>query len=169
MKKILMSLLLALTALSASAQFETGKCYLNTSLTGLDLAFGKGDKLTLGVNASAGCFIVTDWMLLAQASYDHQRYADQFMFGMGTRYHIEENGMYVGVTAQYGHSSVEQQENFSTVKVKDDHFFVVPEVGYTFFLNHYLTLEPALYYRLSLDDFKDASKVGLRIGFGYYF
>ena len=161
MKKFLLSLLLALTALSASAQFETGKCYLNTSLSGLDLSFGKGDKLQLGVSASAGCFVVTDWLLLAQAGYEHQRHADQFQFGLGTRYHIEENGMYVGITAQYAHARKYCH--------KADHFFVVPEVGYTFFLNHYLTLEPALYYRVSLDDFVDASKVGLRLGFGYYF
>ena len=43
------------------------------------------------------------------------------------------------------------------------------EVGYAFFLNRYLTVEPAIYYKMSLDDFSDKSTVGLRVGFGFYF
>ena len=43
------------------------------------------------------------------------------------------------------------------------------ELGYAFYLNHYITVEPALYYKMSLDDFSDKSTVGLKIGFGVYF
>ena len=43
------------------------------------------------------------------------------------------------------------------------------EVGYAFFLNRHVTIEPALYYKMSLHDFSGNSTVGLRIGFGYYF
>ena len=169
MKKVLMSLLLALVSLAASAQFEAGKTYLSTSLSGLDLTFGKQDKLRLGVDLTGGLFVADDWQLMAQAGYEHQRHFDQFLFGLGTRFHIEENGLYVGILGQYAHSCLEQQGDFDTVKIKDDHYFLLPEVGYTFFLNHYLTLEPALYYRLCLDDLVDSSKVGFRIGLGCYF
>ena len=43
------------------------------------------------------------------------------------------------------------------------------EIGYAFYLNHYLTVEPSVYYKMSMHDFSDNSSVGLRIGLGYYF
>ena len=41
--------------------------------------------------------------------------------------------------------------------------------GYTFYLNHYLAVEPAVYYKMSTNDFSDGSTVGLKIGLGFYF
>ena len=46
---------------------------------------------------------------------------------------------------------------------------ICPEVGYTFFLNRFVTLEPSVYYNISLNNFSDGSKVGLRLGFGFFF
>jgi hypothetical protein len=43
------------------------------------------------------------------------------------------------------------------------------EVGYAFFVNKNITIEPAVYYKMSLADFSDNSTVGLKIGFGFYF
>ena len=75
--------------------------------------------------------------------------------------HIEQNGLSLGALISYEHG-----HNYNW---KTDNWFITPEIGYTFFLNQYLTIEPALYYKMSLNDFSDASTVGLRIGLGWYF
>ena len=43
------------------------------------------------------------------------------------------------------------------------------QVGYSFFLNRTVTIEPEIYYNQSLKDHNDYSGFGLRIGFGIYF
>ena len=47
--------------------------------------------------------------------------------------------------------------------------YFTPEVGYCFYLNDHVSIEPAVYVDMCLNHFKDFTKVGLRIGFGYYF
>ena len=42
-------------------------------------------------------------------------------------------------------------------------------VGYAFFLNRYITVEPSLYYKMSLHDFSDNSTFGVQVGIGIYF
>ena len=42
------------------------------------------------------------------------------------------------------------------------------QLGYAFFLNRTVTIEPELYYNQSLKD-QDYSGLGLRISFGIYF
>ncbi len=46
---------------------------------------------------------------------------------------------------------------------------LTPEVGYCFYLNHFVSIEPAVYYDLCLNKFSDGSTVGLKVGFGFYF
>ena len=60
MKKIIFTLLLAVFSLGASAQFEQYTSYLNTSLTGLNLSYSKGQKVTFGMQATGGFFVVDD-------------------------------------------------------------------------------------------------------------
>lgn len=43
------------------------------------------------------------------------------------------------------------------------------EIGYTFYLNHYLALEPAVYSKMSLNHFSEGTEFGLRVGLGFYF
>ena len=43
------------------------------------------------------------------------------------------------------------------------------EVGYAYYLNQYLSVEPSVYYKMSLHDFSGNSTVGLRVGLSYYF
>lgn len=43
------------------------------------------------------------------------------------------------------------------------------EIGYTFYLNHYLAIEPAIYSKMSLNNFSDGTEFGLKIGFGFFF
>ena len=48
-------------------------------------------------------------------------------------------------------------------------FQITPEVGYCYFLNKTVTLEPSIYYDMSLSSFSKKSKLGLRVGIGLYF
>ena len=43
------------------------------------------------------------------------------------------------------------------------------ELGYTFYLNHYVAIEPQVFYKVSINDFTRGSEIGLRLGLGYYF
>lgn len=162
MKKIFLSLVMALVCLSASAQFEAGKKFVNASVSGLTLAYSKDTRLTLDVEATGGYFVVQDLMVFGRVGYSHpQQKTDNLELGVGGRYYIEQNGLSLGLGLSYEHAHVGD--------FNDDHCFITPELGYTFFLNRYVTLEPALYYKMSLDNFADASTVGLKLGLGIYF
>ena len=169
MKKFLLGCMMALCAISANAQFEAGKLYANLSSSSLSLSFSKNDKLRFDAALTAGIFVADNWMVFAQADYNHKRlmytkfegsryYQDEILLGAGGRYYIQQNGLYLGLTAQYSH----HEQNF-------DNFFLTPEVGYAFFINEFITIEPAVYYQMSLNDFANSSTVGLKLGFGFYF
>ena len=93
--------------------------------------------------------------------------ADRFRFGLqlDAGYYIADRWM-VHANAGYQHT-----------KAVDDIFvgaglrYNITQNGlfYTFFLNHYLTIEPAVYYKMSLSHFGDNSTAGVRVGLGYYF
>lgn len=175
MKKVILGLLLACSAMSASAQFEAGKKYINLSTTSLGLSYSKSEKLRFDIGATAGLFVTRDLLLYGTAEYNHKQlmytkfggrpvntnmrtYQDEVQIGVGARYYIEQNGIYLGLGVQYGHA----EQNI-------DNLYITPEVGYAFFINQYLTIEPAVYYHMSVNDFSDGSKVGLKLGVGFYF
>ncbi len=157
-KKLFLLLVLAVVSMGASAQFEQKKMYVSTSLTGLGMSYSESEEFTLGLEALGGYFIADDWMLYGRFGYNHTRYTDHFVVGAGFRYYFRQNGIYLGSGLQYEHVT----ENVNNLHL-------CPEVGYTYFLNRYLTIEPALYYNMSLNDFANGSKVGLKLGLGYYF
>ena len=158
MKKLLMTLLSCVTTLGAKAQFEKNTTYFSTSLTGLSMSYSNQEKFTLGVDVLGGFFVEQSWMLYGRFGYGHTQVSDDVTLGVGMRYYILQNGLYLGSALQYQHLF----KNMNNVQI-------CPEVGYTFFLNRFVTLEPALYYNISLNNFSDGSKVGLRIGFGFFF
>ncbi len=164
MKKILMGLVMVLFAMTANAQFEAGKKYIGASVSGLNLSYSKQSKTTFDFSATAGTFLAEAWMVTAQLGYNHVQDTNAFEIGAGGRYYITQNGLYLGLGVLYGHSDNGEGSNFKT-----DNFFLTPEIGYAFFINEYLTIEPAVYYRMSLNEFSDGSTVGLKIGLGYYF
>ncbi len=170
-KKVFLGALFALMAISANAQFEAGKKYVNLSTSSLSLSYSKNDKLRLNIGAMAGMFIADDWMVYAQAEYNHKRlmydrlvnigrkiYQDEVLLGVGGRYYIEQNGIYLGLGMQYAH----HEQSY-------DNLYLTPEIGYAFFVNQYVTLEPSVYYQMSLNDFSDASTVGLKLAVGITF
>lgn len=158
MKKLLMTLLLCVTTLGAKAQFEKNTTYFSTSLTGLSMSYSNQEKFTLGVDVLGGFFVEQSWMLYGRFGYGHTQVSDDVTLGAGMRYYIVQNGLYLGSTLQYQHLF----KNMNNIQI-------CPEVGYTFFLNRFVTLEPSVYYNISLNNFSDGSKVGLRLGFGFFF
>ena len=143
MKKILLTLMLALTMVtSASAQFEQGKKYVGASLTGLNLSFSEQDIMvvgTIGLDFSNGDL-------------------NQFEVGAKGRYYIEQNGLFLAGGLKYRHA----YKNINDLQL-------TPEVGYCYFLNRYITIEPSVYFDLSLTDFSHKSEFGLKCGIGIYF
>lgn len=158
MKKILTALLVFFVALQADAQFQQGTKYVGASLSNLGMSYSKKSEFRFGVNADAGYFFVDNWMLHADVGYEHTKATDDFFAGASLRYYIKQNGLYLSAGAEYAH------------KTKSDNDLYVPvEIGYTFYLNNKVAIEPAVYYKMSTNDFADGSTVGLRLGLGYYF
>ena len=158
MRKLLLSLMLLVAAVSANAQFEKGTKYVSASATGLGLSYSTSEKFTFGLDAVGGYFVQSSWMVYGKIGYNHTRITDDFHIGGGARYYFMQNGIYLGLGVQYAHAT----KNINNIHL-------CPEVGYAFYLNRFITIEPAVYYNMSLNDFSDGSKVGLKIGVGLYF
>ena len=167
MKKFLMSAFALMMAMNVNAQkllnesttpFEESKFYVGASLSGLTLNYSKASDWSLGLSAKAGYLFLDNWMVLGV--FDYQNYSSGTVtstnIGAGARYYFERNGVFVGLTAKYAHAT------------GVDEFKPEVNVGYAFFLGHYVTLEPELYYEQSFRNSK-YSQFGLRLGFGVYF
>lgn len=163
MKKMILSLVMALTTMTAFAQFEAGKTYVAASMSGLGLSYSKQAKVNFNMRATAGQLLADNLMVLGILGYEYQHWAKshELEIGAGGRYYIIQNGLYLGLSATYAFTKSGDE--------KTHNCFITPELGYAFFLGEHVTIEPAIYYRMSINDFADASTVGLRIGVGYYF
>jgi len=158
MKKILTATLLFCAALSANAQFEKGKTYLGASISGMGMSYSSNEKFRFGADVEAGYFLAECLLLRANVGYEHTRAIDDIRAGLGARYYFSQNGIYMGAGAEYNHFTPNNND------------VLIPlELGYAFFLNGHITLEPALHYKMSLHDFSGNSTFGFRIGLGYYF
>ncbi len=159
MKKIFVLALFLLTATSAFAQFEKGKKYVGASLTGLDLSYDDAQKFHFGLDASAGYFLFDDVMIASQIGMNYGNKAwQEFSASLKGKYYIEQNGITLGAGFKYTHLFNSYNDLAFT-----------PEIGYCYFLNHYITVEPSLYYDMSLTSFSEHSKVGFKVGIGIYF
>ena len=158
MKKIFSLFLLLAVTLGAKAQFEEGKKYVGASLSGLSMSYSSATKFQLGLGADAGYFIKDNWMLRAGLNYEHQKHVDNVGIEVGGRYYFQQNGIFLGAGLAYDHFT--KSVNSVSIPV---------EVGYCFFLSGHVSVQPSVYYKMSLNKFGDCSKAGLRIGFGYYF
>lgn len=159
MRKIALLLAVLAVSLTASAQFEEGKKYVGVSATGLDLNYSGKDDLKIGLEAKGGYFLFDNLMATGSLKYQNNGKApDSFSLGVGGRYYIIQNGIFLGANVEFIHADTNYNDLMPGV-----------EVGYAFFLNRYLTIEPALYYQQSFKKHSDYSCVGLKVGFGYYF
>lgn len=160
MKKITLVLLALFMAVASHAQFEHGKWYVGASLTGLDISYSGAEKFNLGLDAKAGYLLADNWMLLGQVGYQHSGFegaSDVVSLGIAGRYYIIQNGLYLGVNAKLVHANHNYNDLMPGI-----------EVGYAFFLNKTVTIEPAIYYDQSFKNHSDYSKIGLKIGVGIY-
>ena len=163
MKKVILSLLFAVVSMGAFAQFEQGTKYVNASLTGFGLDWAKAPGFHLGIGAGAGYFIAANWMLLGQIGWNHQDGANEFQLGAGARYYMKDNGLFFGGGMRYGLWSAGGEAPV------DHNAYLTPEVGYCFYLNDHVSIEPAVYVDMCLNHFSDYTKLGLKVSFGYYF
>ena len=141
------------------AQFEEGKIYLGTSFDGAGLSYSETTKLTIGVGANAGYMFMRDWLAIGEAGFNYSNKDLQELYvGAKCRYFIEQNGLFLQGGVKYLH----RVGGYNDLQL-------TPEVGYCFFLNKNLTVEPSVYYDMSLSDFSDKSRFGIKIGLGLYF
>jgi len=166
MKKLAMVLVALTMALTASAQFEEGKWYGNASLSGLTANYTGSSKFALDMSAKAGYCIFDNIMVLANAGVKtaggDNSHTD-LSIGVGGRYYIIQNGIYLGVNCQ-----LKQVEDVTNRELRHNDVMPGIEVGYAFFLNGHVTIEPAIYYDQSFKSHKDYSTIGFRIGVGVY-
>lgn len=145
-------------SVAARAQFEQGKVYVGASLSGLDLSYNGADKGKFGVQAKGGYLFADDWLVLGQVAYNKQHEVPvDLSAGIGARYYIIQNGLYLGIGADYHHFGGNH-----------DDFMPSVHVGYAFFLSRTVTVEPEVYYNQSFKNHSDYSTIGLSIGVGVY-
>ena len=157
MKKIALFIVALFISVAANAQFEEGKGYLGASLTNLDLSYNGLTKGHFGLQAKAGYLFLDNLMGTAELAYE--KYKDipyAMVAGVGGRYYIEQNGLYLGASALFKHS-----EGYNDLLPS-------VQVGYAFFISRTVTIEPEIYYEQSFKNHKDYSTVGLRLGIGVY-
>lgn len=160
MKKIIVTLLLAVVTLGANAQFEKGTQYSGLSLDGFGIGYSgdNGTGFYLGLSGNYGYFIANQWMLKGGLGFTHTKSNNTVSFNVGGRYYFKQNGLFGGLAAQFEH-----------VGAGRNYFQFVPEFGYCFYLNHYVSIEPAVFANLCCNDFNNGSKIGLKLGVGFYF
>lgn len=158
MKKTIFLLLLMVVSTMAHAQFEQGKKYVGASLSGLSMSYSSSEKFRFGVDVNAGYFVADCVMLRANVGYEHTKQIDDVSLGAGARFYFDQCGVFLGAGLEYDHFTPSNND------------LMIPcEVGYAFFVNHYITIEPSVYYKMSLHDFSNNSTVGFKIGLGFYF
>jgi len=162
MKKRILFLLTALTLSMASfAQFEQGKTYINGNISGLNAKFNGSDKWKIDLGFRGGYMVEDSWMLMGELDYNYRKYEPKtFALGAGVRYYIAENGLYLGAGAKFANHSFDGESTSD--------FLPNIQIGYVFFLNKSVALEPEFYYEQSLKDHSNYSNVGFRVGIGVF-
>jgi hypothetical protein len=157
MKKIALTIAAMMVSLASFAQFEADKFYIGASLSSFDLSYNGLTKGNIGMQAKGGYFVSDNLMALAQLSYQKQEDVPYSLsVGLGGRYYIVQNGLYLGASAVYKHCD------------SYDDFMPSVQLGYAFYISRTVTIEPEIYYEQSFKDHKDYSQVGLRVGIGVY-
>ena len=161
-KKIAVVCVLLMACVQVKAQFEEGTFFVNTSLTGLNLSHSKYEGTNFGLKVEGGAFVVDNLSVLVNFKGEYVEHGmDETTLGVGTRYYLSSCGVYGGPGFAYKHLS-------NSVNRKNI-VCMTPELGYAFFLNGTVTIEPAVYYDLSFMNCSEYSKLGFKIGFGFYF
>ncbi len=160
MKKLFVVVCLLVATVGVQAQFEQGKWFVNTSMTGFDLSHSKTEDFHMGISGQAGMFVADNLAIVATLGADWKEAGDVYTGALGGRYYFDQVGIYVG-----GGLKVKRWD-WDIYKTTD--LAWGSEVGYAFFLSRTVTIEPAVYYDLSFKN-NDYSKFGFKVGFGFYF
>lgn len=158
MKKAIVFILFLVGVISAQAQFGKGTKYVGASMSGFGMSYSTSEKFQLGIDLHAGYFVADCLMLHGIVGYEHSNQVDNVNVGAAARYYFDQCGVFMGAGAEYQHHSPSHNDVMIPV-----------EVGYAFYVNHFIAIEPSVYYKMSLHDFSDNSTVGLKIGLGFYF
>lgn len=160
MRRIALLFMVVLMTVAANAQFQKGKGYVGASLTGINLSYNGGDGFNFGLEAKGGYLVADNLMLLGMVSFEHNgndAVADHFTAGVGGRYYIIQNGLFLGVNAKLLHANHNYNDLMPGL-----------ELGYAFYVNRSVTIEPAIYYDQSFRKHSDYSTIGLKVGVGIY-
>ena len=123
------------------------------------ISYSKNEKVGLNFGVNGGYMFEEAWMLIADIGFDYRHEDMRSLYaGMKCRYLIEQNGLFLQAGAKYVHGA----PNYNDL-------MVTPELGYCFFLNRHLTIEPSLYTDISTNCFSEYTKVGVKIGLAWYF
>ena len=153
--------LMLLLVMPAKAQFEKGKWIVNPQISGIDFTFSQAEKAHFGIDAQVGAFVVDNVALLVNAGMDfNKRYANVFNLGVNGRYYFNKCGVFVGTGFNMDRWRWNSKEKDTDVNWR-------LEAGYAFFLSKNVTLEPSVYYKLSMTDM-DFSEFGIKLGIGIY-
>ena len=182
-RKFLAIAVFSMIATAGWAQFERGTKYVGASVSGLSLSYSKASDFSFGLDATGGYYFADSWMVKGNLGYAHKKSYDGFNLGGAVRYNFLQNGVYLEAGLEY------QFENFGKTtidvpvvvgdaivgyekvqkKLHENNLRIPVNIGYTFYLNQHIAIEPAVYTKLSLNDFNDGTEFGLKIGLGYYF
>ncbi|KAA6341976.1 hypothetical protein EZS27_010237 [termite gut metagenome] len=166
MKKLIFIIIcLLLNSLELKAQFEKNSWVVNPAITGLEYSYSDGNKNHLGFNVQGGAFLVDDIVLILKLGADWTKEIDTYSVGVGGRYYFDRTGIYVGSGLYFTRWTYNNSRELQGHK---DAYGLNTEIGYAFFLNKTVTIEPGVYYDLSFKD-SNFSKFGLKVGFGFYF
>lgn len=161
MKRTLLAIALMMGIGTAHAQFQAGTKYIGASVSGLGMSYNKDSEFNIGLDAVGGYYFADGWMVKGNFDYGHKKSYDDFALGAGVRYNFLQNGVFLGAGLEY------EFEKYASERINNIRIPV--EIGYTFYLNHYLAIEPAVYSKMSLNHFSHGTEFGLRIGLGFYF
>ncbi len=161
MKKAVLVLGMLAATMTAQAQFEKGKWFVNPSLSGFNLSYDTGsENASLGMEAQGGKFLLDNIAVLVNAgigwNVGHSA-SDVYTLGVGGRYYLDDIGVYFG--------SILNLERWDTGVKNNAKLSLGLEAGYAFFLSRTVTIEPAAYWKIS----GGHSRLGVKVGFGFYF
>ena len=114
-------------------------------------------SFSFGINGEYGYFVADGWMLGGTVGYQHVGEYNALVIKPSFRYSFKSMGLNLGAGLQFEHAGTEL-----------NYVQLCPQVGYTFYLNDKISLEPAIYADFGLNDFKNGTSAGLKIGIGLY-
>lgn len=164
MKKLILAITFLLVGVSSSfAQFEAGKYYIGAGINNAGFSYDSTNKFSLGAEANVGYMFEQDWLAIADVSLKtSDSTINELTLGAKCRYFIEQNGLFLQLGAKLAHEKIKGFDSYND-------FLISPEVGYCYFLGRHVTVEPSVYYDMSLSNFSDRSRVGFKIGLACYF